>query len=67
MVGSSTKPSPFSAVIFRSLIRVPTFFRVSLMISGVAVLAVGLIQFPVVPDRGATGDLHMHLHKIPFS
>ena len=30
-------------------------------------VAVGLIQFPVVPHRGATGDLHMHLHQIPLS
>jgi hypothetical protein len=35
--------------------------------NGVGFVAVGLIQFPVVPHRGATGHLHMHLHQIPLS
>ncbi|URE45101.1 hypothetical protein MUK42_14065 [Musa troglodytarum] len=25
--------------------------------------AVGAIQFPLVPDSGAAGDLHLHLHQ----
>ncbi|CAL9057493.1 unnamed protein product [Musa banksii] len=25
--------------------------------------AVGAVQFPLVPDGGAAGDLHLHLHQ----